>query len=276
VDSKLNGVEMDELKFSFGLALILMISIVVGYNTEGAAGLLCFIGLTTLMVSIDRRESAREMKTALDVIQEHRKELTIRRAQLTMRKNYGLVDASKWEQERQMFVARVVAPAMGRRSVRLNHLNPIVRAIEAATSDFAKVVNSAPADPLEYEQFVSDSLAQCGWSARTTKGSGDQGVDVIAQRGDITVVIQCKRYSKAVGNAAVQEVIAGKVFEQADFAAVVSNADYTKSARQLAETSGVMLLHHDQLNELYNMCTSGWSERLPVGQTVETTRRPSN
>jgi restriction system protein len=62
-----------------------------------------------------------------------------------------------------------------------------------------------------------------------------------------TLVVQCKLYSSPVGNKAVQEVIAGRAFENADMAAVVSNMAFTKSARVLAQQAGVDLLHHDEL-----------------------------
>jgi restriction system protein len=50
-----------------------------------------------------------------------------------------------------------------------------------------------------------------------------------------------------VGNKAVQEVFAAKRHEQAHHAAVVTNNDFTRSARQIAATTDVTLLHHDQL-----------------------------
>jgi restriction system protein len=50
-----------------------------------------------------------------------------------------------------------------------------------------------------------------------------------------------------VGNKAVQEAAAARLHERADQAIVVSNAAYTKAARQLAGTTGVILLHHDDL-----------------------------
>ena len=80
-----------------------------------------------------------------------------------------------------------------------------------------------------------------------TQACGDQGIDVIAQHGNVKAVFQCKKYSQPVGNAAVQEIIAGKAFEQAHVAAVVSNATFTPSATQLASTTGVFLLHISEL-----------------------------
>jgi HJR/Mrr/RecB family endonuclease len=96
-------------------------------------------------------------------------------------------------------------------------------------------------------EAVAQELNDFGWEARTTKASGDQGVDVIATKGGKRVVLQCKLYTSAVGNAAVQEIFAAKQHERADYAAVVTSVTYTKSARQLASTTGVLLLHHDEL-----------------------------
>jgi hypothetical protein len=105
-------------------------------------------------------------------------------------------------------------------------------------------------DGVEYERFVADLLSIRGWDTRLTKGSGDQGVDVVAQKQGIKAVIQCKLYSYPVGNDAVQQVIAGRTFYNGDVAAVVTNATFTGSARQLASTAHVLLLHHDQVGQL--------------------------
>jgi restriction system protein len=95
--------------------------------------------------------------------------------------------------------------------------------------------------------FCANQLRQSGWDAQLTKGSGDKGVDVIATKNGVRVILQCKLYSKPVGNKAVQEAAAGKLHEGAHYAAVVSNSSYTPAAEQLAHTTGVMLLHHSGL-----------------------------
>jgi hypothetical protein len=56
-------------------------------------------------------------------------------------------------------------------------------------------------------------------------------------------------YSNTVGNKAVQEVFAAKTHLSANFAAVVSNRSYTRSAKELAVTTGVLLLDYSQLRE---------------------------
>lgn len=104
--------------------------------------------------------------------------------------------------------------------------------------------------PRDYERYCSDLLSVAGWSTQLTPTSGDQGADIICEGGGIRMVVQCKLYSSPVGNGAVQEVIAAKQFEFADEAVVVSNAEFTRSAKELANVSGVLLLNHEQLGTL--------------------------
>tara|TARA_X000000368_G_C22678734_1_gene557292 strand:- start:124 stop:291 length:168 start_codon:yes stop_codon:yes gene_type:complete len=51
-----------------------------------------------------------------------------------------------------------------------------------------------------------------------------------------------KKYSKAVGNSAIQEVTAGVTHYQGNQAAAVTNNSFTKRAIELAESNNVMLL----------------------------------
>lgn len=101
--------------------------------------------------------------------------------------------------------------------------------------------------PTEFETCCADYLAGRGWRARTTARTGDQGIDVLAERRRVRLVLQCKLYGRPVGNKAVQEALAGRVFAGATHAAVVSNQGYTKSARELAARTGVQLLHFTDL-----------------------------
>ncbi|WP_245337928.1 restriction endonuclease, partial [Methylobacterium radiotolerans] len=70
----------------------------------------------------------------------------------------------------------------------------------------------------------------------------DQGADIVAVRDGLRLVVQCKRLSKPVGNAAVQEAAAALRYWDGDRAAVVSNAGFTPAARRLATATGAPLL----------------------------------
>jgi hypothetical protein len=99
-----------------------------------------------------------------------------------------------------------------------------------------------PLDGIEFEHWTANELSQQGWQVQVSQASGDQGVDVMARREGLSVAIQCKRYSKPVGNKAVQEVFAAKQFASADHACVIGTGGFTRSARELAGATGVVLL----------------------------------
>lgn len=105
----------------------------------------------------------------------------------------------------------------------------------------------------DYERFVSRILVNNGWETEITKGSGDQGADIIGIYRNRRFVVQCKFYSGSVGNKAVQEVYAAKSYYRADCAVVVSNTNYTKSASELAESLGVLLLHHQDIEKFIHL-----------------------
>lgn len=198
------------------------------------------------------KHEKQQMENAKLAINRHANELTIRRKQLTTTLNYGLTDDSKWQKEINVFIGNVIEPVAGRVDIFSANYNRIVTEILEATENYKseKTGFSDGISPIEYEHLVAEQLSDSGWETRLTAASGDQGVDVFAKKNGISIVIQCKLYSKPVGNTAVQEAISGKTFERADFAAVVTNAGFTRSAKQLATTSGVFLLHHDQLHEI--------------------------
>lgn len=103
--------------------------------------------------------------------------------------------------------------------------------------------------PIEYEQYCRSIFRLEGWTANTTARTGDQGADLVCESGGARAVVQCKRYSQPVGNAAVQEVLAARVFYGAALAAVVTNVSFTKAAIELAEKTFVHLLNDSQLRE---------------------------
>lgn len=111
--------------------------------------------------------------------------------------------------------------------------------------DFNEVISA-----YDFEEKCAEELSRIGWATRVTSGSGDQGIDVLAEKDSIRIVIQCKLYSKPVGNKAVQEAIAGKAYERADFAAVVAPNGFTRSAKELAERDGVFLFSPKDLKSL--------------------------
>jgi transposase InsO family protein len=92
-----------------------------------------------------------------------------------------------------------------------------------------------------------------GWSIRRTGTSGDQGVDLIAEKDGLCTAIQCKDYDGCVGNRAVQEVVAGMRHYGIDRGAVLSQGAYTQSAKDLAASNEILLLSPQELIVLLDL-----------------------
>lgn len=101
-----------------------------------------------------------------------------------------------------------------------------------------------------FEYWCANLLAKIGYTdVSVTRGSGDQGVDVLAQKDGIKYAIQCKCYSSDLGNTPVQEVLAGKKFYHCHIGAVMTNRHFTRGAKELAEETGVLLWDRDWINQ---------------------------
>lgn len=97
----------------------------------------------------------------------------------------------------------------------------------------------------DYEYFVADYLQSHGFrNVQVTKGSGDFGVDILADKYKIRYAIQCKYYARPVGNAAIQEAVAGKAYYGCDSAMVITNSTFTQAARELADVNDVQLMEN--------------------------------
>lgn len=104
----------------------------------------------------------------------------------------------------------------------------------------------------DFETFVAVRMQGAGWHIETTAASNDYGVDLIATNRRDVVAVQCKRYSKAVGVRAVQEVVAGARHYACTRTMVVSNQDFTRQAQALAATSKCELIGRDRLPRWLN------------------------
>ena len=115
-----------------------------------------------------------------------------------------------------------------------------------------KYINNFDAmEGIEFEFFCQNILQKNGFrNLKTTKGSGDQGIDLLAEKDGIQYGIQCKCYSSDVGNKAVQEAFAGKTFYGCHVAVVLTNRHFTKSAVELAQVNKVLLWDREKLNAL--------------------------
>ena len=104
-----------------------------------------------------------------------------------------------------------------------------------------------------FENHCMEILKENGWKVKETPITGDQGVDLIASIDNLRICIQCKNHKKAVGNNAVQEISAGKLYWKGTHAVLVSKSGFTKSAQKLARANKVKLINDFELKDLENL-----------------------
>lgn len=97
---------------------------------------------------------------------------------------------------------------------------------------------------LEYEHEVARWLVTQGFrSVTVTSASNDFGADITAlDKNNRVWVFQCKLYSSKLDNTPIQEVVGSKAHYGATYAGVITNSEFTKAARQLADENNVKLI----------------------------------
>ena len=190
-------------------------------------------------------------------IEHHIKPLLKKARQTLHRDDYGKWVFDRWFSERDYFINEVlssecpgVLEAVDRTWLRNAIDTRVLNLFDKSEPTDTVAIDTM--SPTEFEHFCAALLRNAGWDAKVTQASGDQGIDIVAEISGFRAVFQCKLYSNPVGNAAVQEVIAGRAFERAHLAAVISNSTFTLSARQLAATAQVHLLHFSEVSEFAN------------------------
>ena len=102
-----------------------------------------------------------------------------------------------------------------------------------------------PMDEMEgydFEYYCADLLQRAGFQeVEVTKGSGDFGADILAEKDGVSYAIQCKCYDNVVGVHAVQEAYAGKAYYDRMVAAVMTNRYFTEPAVTCARKLNVLL-----------------------------------
>jgi len=85
----------------------------------------------------------------------------------------------------------------------------------------------------KFEEFMTEMFRRDGFKAKTTKKSGDGGIDILLFRDGKKYLVQCKRYSdkNKVTAKDVRELNGVVNFEGATGAIFVTTSDYTANAR---------------------------------------------
>lgn len=104
---------------------------------------------------------------------------------------------------------------------------------------------------LDFEYYCADLLRYHGFvDVEVTRGSGDYGIDILAEKDGVTYAIQCKRYSAPVGVKAVQEAYAGRDYYDKMVGCVLTNQYFTQPAVEAAKKLKILLWDRGYLESM--------------------------
>lgn len=103
----------------------------------------------------------------------------------------------------------------------------------------------------EFEYYCAQLLRKKGFiEVEVTKGSGDYGVDILAEKDGVTYAVQCKCYTAPIGVKAVQEAYAGRDYYDRMVGAVLTNQYFTTPAVEAAKKLKILLWDRGYLESM--------------------------
>ncbi|MBQ7920570.1 MAG: restriction endonuclease [Lachnospiraceae bacterium] len=104
----------------------------------------------------------------------------------------------------------------------------------------------------DFERFCAELLKRRGFlEVEVTKGSGDYGIDILAEKDGVTYAIQCKCYDGTpVGVSAIQEAYAGRDYYDRMVGAVMTNQYFTSPAVEAARKLKILLWDRGYLERM--------------------------
>lgn len=132
----------------------------------------------------------------------------------------------------------------------------------------------AALSPREFEHFIADLWSERGWETSVTTRSGDDGIDVIAERNEFypqKLLIQVKHVvdGESLNRRHIQQYAYLHQKDNVDEVIVVTNGDFTRGAWESAETANIKLIGCGTLIELIkDTAENGQLEELDISLDV--------
>jgi hypothetical protein len=102
-----------------------------------------------------------------------------------------------------------------------------------------------------FEHELAKLFSRVGYTVEVTKYSRDGGIDIYLQHSGKSTIVQCKRYSSAVGVATVRELYGVLQSVDADAAILASTGGFTKGVVDFVKGKPIELLGLHKIVELH-------------------------
>lgn len=109
-----------------------------------------------------------------------------------------------------------------------------------------------------FERNFCDLLTKLGYSATVTSGSGDEGIDIYANKDGRRIAIQCKRWKGTCPPAVVRELNGAKKPREEGW--VVCTGGFSARTKRYAEQRNIRVLG---MQEIITLAGKAYSEEAP-------------
>ncbi len=92
-------------------------------------------------------------------------------------------------------------------------------------------------DGHEFEQIIARLYRKKGYRVYQTPKGADQGVDLIAKKGKITIIIQTKNWKNKVTNTDVLKTSGARQMQRAKYSMIITSSTFTPSAKEAIQKS---------------------------------------
>ena len=92
-------------------------------------------------------------------------------------------------------------------------------------------------DGREFEQIVARLYRKKGFRVKQTPKGPDQGVDLIAKKGRVTVIVQTKNWKNKVSNTDVLKTSGARQMFHANYSMIITSSTFTSSAKEVIQKS---------------------------------------
>lgn len=134
-------------------------------------------------------------------------------------------------------------------------------------------------DGIAFEDLVEKLISKMGFITERTKRSFDGGIDIVAINEqplfDGKYIIQCKRYSKSIGEPILRDLYGVVNSEHANKGILITNSYFTKTAKEFAKNKPVELIDGKKLTNMLDKYLDFYSEKkigeLKIPETYKAT-----
>ena len=107
-------------------------------------------------------------------------------------------------------------------------------------------------DPYKFEHEITTLFKKNGFIAKTTKGSGDGGIDIFLNKNNRKGIAQCKRQKTKVSPSVIRDIYGTMISGKFNFAYVICPAGFSNESVSLEKRKKIILIGLKRIMEMNN------------------------